>query len=42
MHERSKCISYDYVGDDIGDLLMENDLNIVYSPVSLATTLSAL
>jgi hypothetical protein len=35
-HERSSCISYDYVGDDTVDLLVENDLNTVSALAALA------
>jgi hypothetical protein len=35
-HERNSCISYDYVGDDTVDLLVENDLNGVSALANLA------
>ena len=35
-HERSSCISYDYVGDDTVDMLAENDLDVVSALAALA------
>uniref|UniRef100_A0A8I6YH58 Uncharacterized protein n=2 Tax=Hordeum vulgare subsp. vulgare TaxID=112509 RepID=A0A8I6YH58_HORVV len=35
-HERSSCITYDYVGDDTVDLLVEGDLDVVSAVAALA------